>query len=447
MTMSLHGWSEDHDQLANEIHARIRSHFGPDPVLGRTPTATDVAGLDAITPGGLGIDGALRLVDEVLLPNNVALDHPQFLAYIPAAPATTAALFDALVGAWSFSGESWQEAGAAVAAENAALDWLRALAGLPAGAGGCFVAGGSAGNLSALAVARDVWRGRHGQHARAAVVCAESAHSSVRKAAALLDLDVVEVAGDERGRLTGTALGSALNGHRVCAAVASAGATNTGAVDELDAVADVCADTGLWFHIDAAYGGAALCVPECADFFRGVERGDSIVIDPHKWLFSPLDCAAVLYRWPQLAARTHRQSASYLEAFGDEHVNPSDLAFHLTRRARGLPFWFTLVVHGTDAVAAAVRAGIDLARQAAEMVVAVGDPVRLIMEPQLSVVLFERTGWSRAQWYRWVEQALADGLGFVTPTTWHGRDVGRLVFLHPGTDMDAVARLLRRLKE
>ena len=328
---------------------------------------TDVAALDAITPDGLGIAAALRLVSEVLLPNNVALDHPQFLAYIPAAPATSAALFDGLVGAWSFSGESWQEAGAAVAAENAALGWLRELAGLPDDAGGCFVNGGSAGNLSALAVARDVWRAEHGPRDRAAVACAASAHSSVRKAAALLDLDVVEIAGDERGRLTGAALRDGIARRPVCAAVASAGATNTGAVDELDAIADVCADAGLWLHVDAAYGGAALCLPECAELFAGVERCDSIVIDPHKWLFSPLDCAALVYRRPALAARTHRQSAGYLEAFGDEQVNPSDLAFHLTRRARGLPFWFTLVVHGTATIATAVRAGIDLARRAAEI--------------------------------------------------------------------------------
>lgn len=447
MTMPLHGWSAGHEELAGEIHGRVRAHFGPDRPLGRTPSAADVAALAAITPAGVGIDRALRLVDDVLVPNNVALDHPQFLAYIPAAPATTAALFDALVGAWSYTGESWQEAGGAVAAENAALDWLRDVAGLPAGAGGCFVSGGSAGNLSALAVARDVWREQHGPRARAAMLCAESAHSSVHKAAALLDVDVDQVAGDDRGRLTGAALGGVLDERRHCAVVASAGATNTGAVDDLDAIADACAEAGVWFHIDAAYGGAALCLSEGAELFRGVERTDSIVIDPHKWLFSPLDCAALLYRRPALAARTHRQTAGYLEAFGDERVNPSDLAFHLTRRTRGLPFWFTLVVHGTDAVAAAVRAGIDLARRAAEIVVSIGDPVRLVMEPQLSVVLFERAGWCRDDWYRWAEQALADGLAFVTPTTWRGRDVGRLVFLHPGTDMDTVHRLLQRLKE
>ncbi len=182
----------------------------------------------------------------------------------------------------------------------------------------------------------------------------------------------------------------------ICAVVASAGATNTGAIDDLAGVAAVCADRGWWLHVDAAYGGAALAVPELAGRFAGIGAADSVVIDPHKWLFAPLDCAAVLYRDPALAALTHRQTAGYLDAFGQEHTNPSDLAFHLTRRARGLPLWFALVVHGTDAFVEAVRAGVDLAHRAAAMVRRAGPPLRLVMEPELSVVLFEREGWSRA---------------------------------------------------
>jgi glutamate/tyrosine decarboxylase-like PLP-dependent enzyme len=446
--MQLHGWSDGHDELAAALAARIRSHLGADAPLGRTPSAADVADLAAITPGGLGVDEALRLVDDVLLPNNVALDDRRFLAYIPAAPATTAALFDAVVGAFSFSGESWQEAGAAIAAEHAALDWLRRLAGLPAGAAGCFVSGGSAGNLSGLAVARDEWRRRHPDDAdrSLAVACAPSAHSSVRSAARLLDLDLVEVPGDDRDRLTGAALADVLADHPVCAVVASAGATNTGAVDELDAVADVCRSSGTWLHVDAAYGGAALCVPELAGRFAGIERADSVVVDPHKWLFAPLDCAALLYRDPAAAARTHRQSAPYLDAFGAEHVNPSDLAFHLTRRTRGLPFWFALVVHGTDAFTEAVRAAVDLAGRAAGMIAAIGPPVRLVMEPELSVVLFDRDGWTRSDWDAWAAAALSDGLAFVAPSGWHGRDVGRLAFLHPATELTTVAALIARLR-
>jgi aromatic-L-amino-acid/L-tryptophan decarboxylase len=442
--VDLHGWSAEHAQLADELGRRIRGHFRPDAPIGRTPATSDVVALSAITPGGLGLDEALALVDEVLLPNNVGLDHDRFLAYIPAAPATSAALFDALVGAWSFSGESWQEAGGAVAAEQAALDWLRSLAGLPAGAGGCFVSGGSAANLSALAVARDTWRRSQTSVGRLSVAAAPSAHSSVRNAAALLDLAVVDVPGDDADRLTGDAL-DGIGADSICAVVGSAGATNTGAVDDLAGVAAVCAERGWWMHVDAAYGGAALAVPELAALFAGIEAANSVVIDPHKWLFSPLDCAAVLYRDPDQARLTHRQSAGYLEAFGDEHVNPSDLAFHLTRRARGLPFWFALVVHGTDAFVEAIRAGVDLARRAADMVERIGPPLHLVVEPELSIVLFERDGWGSAEWHGWSSVAIRDELAFVTPTTWRGRPVGRLAFLHPRTDLAVVADLLRRL--
>jgi glutamate/tyrosine decarboxylase-like PLP-dependent enzyme len=441
--MDLHGWSPGDARLADELTRRIRGHFAPDAPLGRTPASSDVAALRAITPAGVGLDEALSLVDDVLLPNNVALDHRRFLAYIPAAPATTAALFDALVGAWSFSGESWQEAGAAVAAENVALDWLRSLAGMPRDSGGCFVSGGSAGNLSALAVARDAWRRQHADAGRLAIAAAPSAHSSVRTAAALLDLAVVEVPGDELDRLTGDSLGT-LGNPAICAVVASAGATNTGAIDDLAGAAAVCAERGWWLHVDAAYGGAALAVPELAGRFAGIGAADSVVIDPHKWLFAPLDCAAVLYREPALARLTHRQSASYLDAFGEEHVNPSDLAFHLTRRARGLPFWFALVVHGTDAFVEAIRAGVALARRTAALIRRAGPPLRLVMEPELSVVLFERDGWGRADWNAWSTAALDDGLAFVTPTTWHGRPMGRLVFVHPHTELAPVEELLAR---
>jgi aromatic-L-amino-acid/L-tryptophan decarboxylase len=440
----MHAW--EHDQMQRRVSALIQRHLTTEPSLGRTPSRRDVADLAAVTDDGIGIDATLDLVERVILPNNVALDHPNFLAYIPAAPTPSTVLIDALVAAWSFSGESWQEAGGAVAAENAALAWLAELAGLPDGAGGCFVSGGSAGNHSALAVARDRWRRRHGRTWPLSVVCADSAHASVRTAAALLDLDVVTVPGDERGRLTGAALAQ-VDPTGVCAVVATAGATNTGAVDELDAIADVCATHGWWMHVDGAYGGAGLCVDVLRPQYIGIERADSVVIDPHKWLFSTLDCAALLYREPSQARLTHRQTASYIDAFGEEQWNPSDYAFHLTRRARGIPFWFTLVAHGTDAMAHAVMAGVDLAHEAADHIRSLAPQVRLVMEPQLSVVLFERDDWTREDWDRWADHALADNLAFVAPTTWQGRAVGRLVFLHPDANLDAVRTLLNRIAD
>ena len=440
----LHGW--DHDRAAARIGELVRARLAGDRPLGRTPSSRDVAALAAVGADGLGVDAALDLVESVLLPNNVSLDHPHFLAYVPAAPATSAVLLDALVGAWSFSAESWQEAGGAVAAENVALEWLCSLVGWPAGAGGCFVSGGSAANLSALAVARDHGRAATPPPARGRVACAASAHSSVRGAASLLGLEVVTVPGDERDRLTADALDRTLGGVAgVCAVVASAGATNTGAIDDLDGVARWCREHACWFHVDAAYGGAALCVPELRERFAGIEHADSVVVDPHKWLFGPLDCAAVLYADPTLARATHRQLAPYIDAFGEEHWNPSDYAFHLTRRARGLPLWFTLTAHGTDAMSRAVRRGVELATATARRVDAIGPPVRLVMEPELSVVLLERDGWARAEWDEWAAAALRDGIAFVAPTRWRGCDVGRVVFLHPDASLDVVDELLGRL--
>ena len=273
------------------------------------------------------------------------------------------------------------------------------------------------------------------------LACAESAHSSVRNAADLLGLTVVAVRGDEYGRLTAEELATIDD---VCAVVATAGATNTGAVDDLRGIADWCHDHDCWLHVDAAYGGAALCVPEVRGSFDGIEAADSVIVDPHKWLFGPLDCAASLYREPSAARDTHRQSASYIEAFGEEHWNPSDYAFHLTCRARGLPLWFTLVSHGTDAVAAAVRRGIEAAGAAARHIETLGPPLRLVMPAQLSVVLFERDGWTRTDWDEWATGALRDELAFVAPTRWRGHDVGRLVFLHPDVSKDVVEALIDR---
>ena len=152
------------------------------------------------------------------------------------------------------------------------------------------------------------------------------------------------------------------------AVVATAGTTNLGLIDDLAGIAAVCRERGLWLHVDGAYGLAALCAPSVRDRFAGIEHADSFIVDPHKWLFSPFDCARSLYREPALGRAAHRQHASYLEALyaDDDAYNPSDYGVHLTRRARGLPFWFALAVHGTDAFTAAVERTLALTRAAAE---------------------------------------------------------------------------------
>ncbi len=281
------------------------------------------------------------------------------------------------------------------------------------------------------------------------VAVADTAHSSVANALALLGLRALVVPTAADGVFTAAALRDALAGHPhgVCAVVASAGSTNAGLIDDLAGLAEVCAEHKSWLHVDGAYGLAALLAPAVRPSFAGIEAADSLIVDPHKWLFGPLDCCALLYRNPDAARAVHTQDAPYLDALHvDGAWNPADLAFHLTRRTRGLPVWFSLAAHGVAAYRRAVEVGLDLARWTADRVRSLGPPVELVMEPTLSVVLFRRHGWTEADWYRWSRELLEDGVAFVTPTRWKGETLGRLVFLHPETGTEVVEEILARLR-
>ncbi|MFD0515130.1 pyridoxal phosphate-dependent decarboxylase family protein [Streptomyces aureus] len=396
----------------------------------------------------------LRTYTDSLEPTVVSCDHPAFLAFIPGAPTKAAALFDMVLSASSLHGVSWLEASGAVAAENQVLRLFADLAGLPAAAGGCFVSGGSAGNLSALVVARDTGRHRRGLDERAPVRIAVSdqVHSSVGNTLRILGVEPLVVPTSDH-RLTGEALHTALDaaerdgGAPVVAVVATAGTTNAGIIDDLEGVAEQTRTRDLWLHIDAAYGGAALFVPELRERLRGIEHADSLVVDPHKWMFAPFDCGALLYRDPKLARAVHTQDASYLDAIhgADEtEWNPSDYAYHLTRRPRGLPLWFSLAVHGTDAYRDAVARGADIARRTARLVERT-EGLELLREPELTVVLVRRTGWQPEDYYAWSKRLLASGTAFVTPSVWEGETVARLAFLHPDITEETVRTILDSL--
>lgn len=401
----------------------------------------------SVTAEGLGWEEALRRFTDVLAKATISMDHPLHLAYVPAAPTEAAVLFDLVVSASSIFGGSWQEGAGAVFAENQALAWLAGLSDLPEGAGGCFVSGGSAANLSALVAARHAAAtAREGRPVRWRIAATTEAHSSVRSATEIMDVGVLEVPGDPRGALRGDALRAALaadpeNGDGVFAVVATAGSTNVGVVDDLAGAAAVAAEHELWLHVDAAYGGAGLVAPTVRSLFDGIERADSVTIDPHKWLFSPFDCAALLYRDPALAAAAHTQEAAYLDAVTRDEWNPHDYAFHLSRRARGLPFWFSLVTHGSDAYRDAVEASLTLARRVAAEISGRGG-LELVIEPELSIVLFRRLGWQRADYDRWADGLLAEQRAFVRATSWQGEPVMRFCFVNPRTTVELVRPLL-----
>ncbi len=451
----MHSVDPTTEQMIRSVLAYAENRLRLDPVP-LDEGSRDPAELDAAIKGLLGDephnpDQVLGAYTSVMAPAVISADSPRFLGFIPAAPTKAALLFDMLISCASIQGISWLEAAGAIHAENLVLRLIADRAGLPGAAGGCFVSGGSAGNLSALVVAREVAKrkaGEAGRGRRFRIAVSTDAHSSIVNTMRILEMDPLTVATDDH-RLTGAALRAAIEADgdpsSLAAVVATAGTTNAGIIDDLAGAAAVARGHGLWFHVDGAYGGAGLFAPSVRAAYDGIEHADSFVVDPHKWLFAPFDCAALLYRDPALARSVHKQDASYLDVIHDRpgEWNPTDYAYHLTRRARGLPLWFSLSVYGVGAYTDAIETGIRLAKETAAEITT-RDHLELIREPDLGIVLFRRRGWSPAQYTQWADQLLHDQVAFIPPSAWEGETVARFAFLHPHTSMDLVRQILDR---
>ena len=439
---SLHGADSDVGDLGDRAVAWIRQHLSHSPVgvIGDKPSL-DAALAGSVTDAGLGLDGAWQRFAEIVAPNNIGLDSERFLAFIPLSPSVASVWMDTIVSAGSFPAESWLEGAGAVAAENQVIDLLCRAAGMPPEAAGCFMSGGSIGNLSALAVGREHAGGRR------LVAVADTAHASVDNALHILGLEPLVVPTGPGCRLTGDALRAAIGDRTdVGIVAATAGSTNAGVIDDLAGCADVAHEIDAWFHVDGAYGLAAVLLPELRDRFAGLDRADSFIVDPHKWLFATGGSCALVYREPRLARDVHTQHGPYIDVLrtGDDAYNPCDLGYQLTRRASGLPIWFALALHGVDAHRRAIRRGIELAAAMADALD--DDPsTELIMRPELGVVLFRRDGWGRNEWKRWATDLLHSGTAFVAPSTFKGEPVGRLVFMHPLTPDSIVDELMLSL--
>ena len=450
----MHEFNKEVESLAQEILAYSLKRLKDNPPLDgpQTPEELFARVGNTITEAGLGGHEALKVFTDTLALACISTDHPRYLSFIPSAPSEHSNLFDLVVGSSALYGGSWLEGAGAVFAENQALRWISDLAGLPATSGGVFVQGGTIGNLSALVAGRAHTREKYPDVTRWVVACSTQAHSSIKSAADIMDVLVLHVPVDESGSMTGETFATVVDeylvtnpSHRIFAVVATAGTTNLGIVDDLNGVGLAAKERGIWFHVDGAYGLAALCAPSVRPLFNGVERADSFIVDPHKWLFAPFDACALIYRDPSIAKKAHTQHASYLETLEDANEwNPSDYAIHLTRRARGLPFWFSLAANGTREYSIAVQQTLDIAQHAANLI-KTHPNLELLLEPRLSIVAFKRIGWVTQDYERWSDKLLADQIGFVVPSAHNGEPILRFAIVNPWTTEKDISDILATL--
>ncbi len=233
----------------------------------------------------------------------------------------------------------------------------------------------------------------------------------------------------------------------IFAIVATGGTTNFGIVDNLTSVVAAAKKHDVWVHVDGAYGIAGLFAPTTKSFFAGIEGVDSFIVDPHKWLYAPYDSCALVYRNPAIARAAHTQHASYLDVLTDtDEWNPSDYAVHLSRRARGLPLWFSLATHGVAAYREAIESNNIVARNIAD-VIRESDHLELVRDPMLSVVVFRRKGWTAEQYNAWSDALWESGKAACFPSKFKGEPVLRFAIVNPRTTIDILLELVESLKD
>lgn len=450
----MHQFNEEIEELAQEVLSYSLDRMRSDPPLDYPLSEEELYSKigQTVSEHGMGGHEALRVFTEVLAPSCISTDHPRYLSFIPSAPSEHATLFDLVVGSSALYAGSWLEGAGAVYAENQALRWISDLAGLPNSAGGVFVQGGTIGNLSALVVARAEAREKYPDKSRWVIATSSEAHSSIKAAANVMDASMLIIPLDEDNRMNGADLLEHITNyeesnptHHVFAIVATAGTTNLGIIDDLESIALAAKQIGRWFHVDGAYGLAALCAPNVRGMFKGIEWADSLIVDPHKWLFAPFDACALIYRDPKLAKKVHTQHADYLDALeGTDQWNPTDYSIGLTRRARGLPFWFSLAANGSLAYSKAVERSIAVAKYAAGLIKE-NPTLELLYEPTLSIVAFKRYGWDIEKYNLWSKNLLDDQIGFVVPSSDKGEPILRFAIVNPWTTEKDIKEILDTL--
>ena len=451
-------------RLGYRVVDLLVDHFADDNVegTGRAPSRDEMEDRlrEELPEKGQDPHAVLDQVEEDVLPNTMRVDHPRFFGFVPGPNNFIGVLADALAAGFNVFSGTWISGAAAAQVELVVIDWLRALCGLPDTARGLFTSGGSMANVTALAAARHAMLDDDGTGAVA--YCSDQTHTSVDRALRLLGFapdQLRRLPSDDRFRLDPAALRKAIAedraaGRRPFCVIASAGTTNTGAVDPLPALADVADDEDLWLHVDGAYGAAAVVCERGRERLDGLDRADSLTMDPHKWLFQPFEIGGVLVREGRHLRRAFRLEAEYLEdAVGEEdEVNFSAYGIQLTRSFRALKLWMTLKVFGRAHVAEAVRRGFERAEQAGRLLRERPD-WEVVSPAQMGIITFRCVpdGWAEEEvdaLNRRLAPAISEeGETFLTKTTLNGRPVLRLCPINPRTTEEDLRDTINRLDQ
>jgi aromatic-L-amino-acid decarboxylase len=387
-------------------------------------------------------------------------DHPGFFAFIPGQPTWPGALADLFASALDLHATDWMETPGPSQIELTVIDWLKEWVGYPDAAGGVFGSGGSAANMTALACAREVRVGA--MRNDLVVYLSDQAHSSMARAARILGFrpDQVRVLPvDERFRMRPEALESVMQvderaGRLPLFVAASAGSTNTGAIDPLGEIAEVSAARGAWFHVDAAYGGGALLSGRGAEWLRGIERADSITLDPHKWMYQPYECGVLLVRDLEHLQRAFEITPEYLKDVQGVLLEPNfaDLGIQLTRSARAFKLWVSMSYFGVAAFRQSVERALDLATYARARIES-SESLELVAPPSLGVLCFRRIvpGASddvvESINQHIVSMIAEGGESFISSTRLRGRFALRMVVMNHSTQREDIDRLLDAVED
>jgi aromatic-L-amino-acid decarboxylase len=441
-----------------------------------TPAARSDLADQELSADGISPDAILADFQQKILPFAMGNGHPRFFGWVNSAPAPMGIIAELLAAGQDPACDDRDIAAAHL--ERAVVRWLAELVGFPASAMGLLVSGGSMASLTCLTVARhwaaesDGWNVREdglqdiGRPALTAYI-SEEGHSSVRKAIELLGLGsshLRAVPADERfkmdvPRLRALVRSDRAAGHRPFCVIATAGTTNTGAIDPFAQLADVCAEEGMWLHVDGAYGAVGVLHPEIADSYQGMSRANSLSLDPHKWLSVPIECGCALVQDHDLMRRAFSMVPPYLlTAEGRGIGAPASYAeygFQQTRGFRALKLWMTLQHAGRRGITELVTRTVGLARCMSDAIAESAD-LELIAPPELSVVCFRyapaESGLDEAQLdalNKTIEgQVQSDGRAFLTGTEIGGRFVLRAAVLNYGTtraDIDALLDVITEI--